>query len=65
MKLVKQYSSSRYAELDALALQNQGILTHVSSKHSYDGPAGEAEERQEERGGGEGDGQAEDNLDYS
>jgi len=35
MKLVKQYSSSRYAELDALALENQGILTHVSSKHSY------------------------------
>jgi hypothetical protein len=35
MKLIKEYSSSRHAELDALALGNQGILTHVSSKHSY------------------------------
>ena len=35
MKLLKEYSSSRCAELDALALENQGILTHVSSKHSY------------------------------
>src|SRR3546814_1572463 len=30
---------------------------------SYDGPAGEREERQEERGRGERDGQAEDDLD--
>jgi len=35
MKLLKEYSSSRYAELDALALESQGILAHVSSKHSY------------------------------
>tara|TARA_B100001063_G_C16488089_1_gene416001 strand:- start:107 stop:472 length:366 start_codon:yes stop_codon:yes gene_type:complete len=35
MKLLKQYFSSHQAELDSLKLENQGILTHVSSKHSH------------------------------
>ena len=35
MKLLKQYFSSHQAELDALNLENQGIVVHVSSKHSH------------------------------
>ena len=35
MKLVHQYHSSRQAELDSLMLEQQGILAHVSSKHSH------------------------------
>jgi hypothetical protein len=35
MKLLKQYFSSHQAELDSLKLENQGILSHVSSKHSH------------------------------
>ena len=34
LKLLQQYFSNRHAELDALYLEQQGILTHVSSKHS-------------------------------
>src|SRR5690606_14905322 len=35
----------------------------AAGRRSYDSTAGEAEERQEERGGGERDGQAKDDLD--
>jgi hypothetical protein len=35
MKLLQQYHSSRQAELDSLVLEQQGILAHVSSKHSH------------------------------
>jgi|TARA_B110000908_G_scaffold97751_1_gene115409 hypothetical protein len=34
MKLLHQYHSSRQAELSALLLEQQGIVAHVSSKHS-------------------------------
>ena len=34
MKLLHQYPSSRQAELSALLLEQQGIVAHVSSKHS-------------------------------
>tara|TARA_B110000093_G_scaffold73756_1_gene80131 strand:- start:389 stop:766 length:378 start_codon:yes stop_codon:yes gene_type:complete len=34
LKLLHQYLSNRHAESDALNLEQQGILTHVSSKHS-------------------------------
>ena len=34
LKLLQQYFSHRHAELDALYLEQQGMLTHVSSKHS-------------------------------
>ena len=35
MKLLQQYHSSRQAELDSLELEQEGILAHVSSKHSH------------------------------
>jgi hypothetical protein len=35
MKLLGKYESSRLAEIHALALENQGIMVHVSSRHSH------------------------------
>jgi hypothetical protein len=35
MKLIQQYHSVREAEIDGLLLEQMGIITHVSSKHSH------------------------------
>ncbi|MDB2343643.1 DUF2007 domain-containing protein [Porticoccaceae bacterium] len=35
MKLIQHYHSVREAEIDGLLLEQAGILTHVSSKHSH------------------------------
>ena len=35
MKLIQHYHSVREAEIDGLLLEQAGIITHVSSKHSH------------------------------
>jgi hypothetical protein len=35
MKLLQQYHGMRQAEIDALLLEQQGIVTHLSSRHSH------------------------------